>query len=281
MGEILEPTPPKKIADLKIRRLEGPGKTVEVGRDLVAMKLKDARLGAAVSLSGSVCLVTASARLVKGADIKDFAEKYLRERLSPLSGAAEVEVALKEPPPDLLVPDRSVRLELVPPAGGRFRGNVLLRVVAHETSEEGADLEVGQALISALVKVKQDQLTATRPIRRGDLVTAENAALGPVDTTYLPEAGYASLSEAAGLKARTYIGAGKLISPSMLERPPVVKRGDVVKLMVRAGLVVVSVSAKALRDAAVGDSIPVEIVDSRKQLQARVMEDGTLVSETR
>lgn len=281
-GDVLRPAPTGKLASVKIKHLDGPGKSAEISRDLVMLKVREARLkGLQVSISGTSCVATGSSRTVQGADIRAFAEKYLRERLAPLSGAAEVEMIVKDAPQDLLVPDRTVRLELLPPAGGRFRGNVILRILAHQTDEDGGDLMVGQSVISALVKVRQKQLVSTRPIRRGELISAQNAALAMVDATYSLEDGYSTLDEAAGLKCKTYIGADKQISPQMLERPPVIKRGDIVKLEVRAGLISVKVTAKALRDAALGDSIPVEVVESKKQVQARVLDQGTVVSESR
>jgi len=73
-GELLEGAVPKKIAELKVRRLEAPGKSVEIPRDLLAVKLREARLGEPVTLSGTATLVTASSRVVKGADIKAFVE---------------------------------------------------------------------------------------------------------------------------------------------------------------------------------------------------------------
>jgi flagella basal body P-ring formation protein FlgA len=174
-----------------------------------------------------------------------------------------------------------VRLEIPPVSGGRFRGNVLLRVLARQSAEDGSVVDVGSATAGFLVTVRQNLAVALRPIRRGEAVDASNAGLSKLDTTFLAEDGYASLDDLAGLKAKTYIGQGKLISPAMLERPPLVHRGDIVKLVVRSGLISVQASAKALRDGALGDSLPVELLDSKKQVQGRVLDAGTVVSDSR
>jgi flagella basal body P-ring formation protein FlgA len=280
MGQVLEPAPVTAVAELKLLRADAPGKSMHISRDLVALKLREARLDEPVEVSGTTCVVSLSSRTVKGADIKAFAEGYIKQRLDALSATAQVELTTRELPKDMLVPDRTVRLDLLPPDSGRFRGNVILRIAAHQTTEDGEDIQVGQAIMSCLVRVKESQLQARRTIRRGEIITSENAAISLVDATYEQEDAYTSLEEAEGLKARTFIIAGKLIAPSMLERPPLVKRGDIVKLVVRAGLVTVNSSAKVLRDGALGDSIPVEIEESHKQVQGKVLDSGTVVSDS-
>lgn len=272
---------PLKLAAIKIARLLAPGKTMELSRDLVALKIRDARVGAPLVISGTVTVVTASSRLVKGDDVRAFAEKYLRERLAPLSSSAEIDFSFKDSAVDFVVPDRPVTLDLAPPAGGRFRGNVVLRVIARQTAEDGSEIQVGHSVMSCLVKIRQKQLVALKAIRRGELISAANVGLAMVDTTYQLDEGYSGIDEVAGLKAKTYIGADKAVTALMLERPPVIRRGDIVTLVVRSGLVSVNVAAKAMRDAAVGDSIPVEISQSKKQVQGRVMDERTVVSESR
>jgi flagella basal body P-ring formation protein FlgA len=281
VGDLLSPRPEGDLAALKLRRLGPPGQSDVIPRDLVALKLRESESGAALFVSGSSCVVTASRRRVPGADIQAFADKYLRERLAALSATSEIEILPKQAPKDLLVPDRTVRLEIEPQPGARWRGNVVLRVLAHESGEDGADLEVGQSLLTCLVKVQQSLLVALRPIRSGDLISNLNAAVSQVDATFVQEDGYGSLDDAGGLKARDFIAADRVILPSMLERPPLIRRGDIVKLLVRSGMISVQTSARALRDAALGDSIPVEIVDSKKQLQAKVLDEGTVVSDSR
>jgi flagella basal body P-ring formation protein FlgA len=279
-GDLLSPTPDGELAAIKLERLESPGRRINIGRDLVLLKLKGAGLSNPIFVSGTSCAVTASSRWVKGADIRGFGEKYISDRLSSLSSTAVLDIEPKEVPKDILVPDRTVRLEIPPDTEARWRGNVVLRIVIHETGEDGTDLEVGQSLLTCLVKVKQSLLVARVPIRNNDLISNLNTGVETVDATFLQEDGYSSLDEAAGLKARIFIGAEKVILPSMLERPPLIKRGDIVKLVVRSGMITVQTSAVALRDAALGDSIPVQIQDTKKQVQARVLDESTVMSES-
>jgi flagellar basal body P-ring formation protein FlgA len=280
VGQVLSPEPGPEIANLTLKRLESPGRNFNISRDLVELKIRGSVKNADVTISGNTCEVTASHRWVKGEDIRKFGEKYVRDRLASLSATAVVQIESREAPKDLMVPDRTVRLEIPPATEARWRGNVVLRIVVHETGEDGMDLEVGQALMTYFVRVQQTLLVASKAIRNSDAIDATDAGISSVDATFLQEDGYADLSQVAGLKSKVFIGPDKVILPSMLERPPVIKRGDIVKLVVQSGMVTVETSAEALRDAALGDSIPVQIVSSRKELQARVLNAGTVMAQT-
>ena len=157
----------------------------------------------------------------------------------------------------------------------------MLRLTLLQTLEDGSEFEVGQATLPYSVKVTQNLLLASKAIRRGEALDGLNTKIGLVDSSTFAFEGYSDAAQVQGLKAKLPIMAGKVIDPASLERPAAVKRGDIVKLIVRSGLVAVEVSAKAMRDAALGDSIPVEVLDSKKQLQARVLDQHTVVSDTR
>jgi flagella basal body P-ring formation protein FlgA len=282
VGDLLDPAPDTVMAKIKVKRLVAPGKSLEISRDQLFLKLREARLGRSLpELSQGSSLVHASAKRVPGTDLKAFAEKYIKDRLANLSGVAEVEVTVSSPVRDVLVPERLVKFQITPRAGQNWRGNVVLRVVLLQTLEDGTELEVGQAVLPFVVKVTQSLLLASRAIRRGELISDVNTKISALDSSLLSFDGYTQLAQAQGLKARLPIPADKPIDPASLERPSAIKRGDIVKLIVRSGLVAVEVSAKAMRDAAVGDSIPVEVQDSKKQLQARVLDQRTVVSDTR
>src|SRR6185503_8335836 len=102
-------------------------------------------------------------------------------------------------------------------------------------------------------------VVAARTLKKGELVDAAAASLAEKDITYEPGEPLAGLDEAEGKRTAKPVPAGKVILKSMLEQPPLIKRGDMVRLVSRSGAVNVEVPAKALRDAAAGESLPVEI----------------------
>jgi flagella basal body P-ring formation protein FlgA len=282
-GQVLEPAPDSMTARVKIRKVGMPGSSVELSRELLLLKLKDAHLGGELpDIQGKATKVLASSRMLPGSEVQAFAEKYLRERLNSLSGVAAVELSPSSQVRDLVVPDKPVTFRISPRPGQNWKGDVVLLVGLLETDDDDAtEIPVGGPSVSFKVRVKQSQLVAARLLKRGELLGPENTQMADLDSTYDFEDGYSSLEGVAGMKLKLPIPAGKAIKPSALERPFLVKRGDVVKLIVRSGSISVATSALAQRDGALGDSIPVEVQDGKKLVQARVLDSGTVVSDAR
>ncbi len=280
-GDLLTPRPTGKLAELRIKNLVPPGGSMEIQRDLVLLKMHGARLGSGIQIDGQSSRVTASRRMVPGSEIKAFAEKYLKERVSSMEGVSGSEIEATAQPSDLAVPDREVRFEIPARTGQVWRGNIMLGIKLMQTAEDGNDLKVGEVTAPFMVKVRRKLLLASKGLRRGEVLTEVNTVIGEVDCTFSREDGYTSMDQVAGLKARSSVAAGVAVLPSMLERPALVKRGDVVKLVVRVGMIAVESSAKVMRDGAEGDMVPVQTVEGKKQLQARVLDSRTVVSDTR
>jgi flagella basal body P-ring formation protein FlgA len=132
--------------------------------------------------------------------------------------------------------------------------------------------------VSFLVRRREGRLVALRPIRRGDLLGAENLALREDDSTYDPD-GIPSLDAVAGKVAKSFVPEGHVLTMAMVDLPLAIQSGDIVRLLVHSGGVVVVASAKALRDARIGDSLPLQVVDSQRQVQGRCVDAGVAVTE--
>lgn len=254
-----------------------PGGSVEVPAALVALKLR--RLsGGPWHLSGAAaCSVSVPAQLLPGATLVEFVRDYLKERLS---GTADAELKPLGAVADLRLYDAPVRLRCDPVESDALRGNVVLRVQVLQDGPDGREREAASVPVSFLVKRSEPQVVSTKTIRKGETLGAENLELRLVDTTY-ESRGFSSLEAVEGKLARGYIGAGKVVTRSMVEFPPLIRRGDVVKVLVRSKTVLVETSAEALRDAREGESLPVRLLETRKHIQARCVEAGLVVYEAR
>jgi len=119
-------------------------------------------------------------------------------------------------------------------------------------------------------------LAPVRNIRRGEIIRASNVALVPV-----PLAGTGSASalgirpvshseEVIGMAATRSIAANQPIDLRALERPIVVRRGDLVTVTSQAPGVRVETVARAKDNAALGDLVVLESIVNRKTYTARV-----------
>jgi flagella basal body P-ring formation protein FlgA len=145
-----------------------------------------------------------------------------------------------------------------------------------QTLEDGQPAEAAAVTLSYLVKIKQPELVALKPIAKGEKIGPLNSGLAEKDATFQAEDGFSNTESAYGLSARRPIQADAVILAGMVELPVLVKRGDMVRLQARSGAVNVETSAKALRDGKKGDSIPVQVEATKKQINAVVVDERTV-----
>jgi flagella basal body P-ring formation protein FlgA len=117
-----------------------------------------------------------------------------------------------------------------------------------------------------------DVLTWTRPISAGEIVQPEDlvwgkAAMAPADAPNDPDA-------VIGLAARRPLRAGAAVAARDVSAPMVIKANEIVTLTYDNQGVSLALQAKALSGGAVGETINVQNVTSKKTVQAVVTGPG-------
>lgn len=117
-----------------------------------------------------------------------------------------------------------------------------------------------------------DVLTWTRPISAGEIVQPEDlvwgkAAMAPADAPGDPDA-------IIGLAARRPLRAGAAVAARDVSAPMVIKANEIVTLSYDNQGVSLALQAKALSGGAVGETINVQNVTSKKTVQAVVVGPG-------
>jgi len=111
---------------------------------------------------------------------------------------------------------------------------------------------------------------ATHVIKRGQTITPTDLTWRICRHSFLP--GEVSFtSSPVGLCARKQIADGSIVITSNLEKPPVIKRGTIVRLLYKSPGLSVSARAEALENGGQGDEIRVRTLDTRKPCRALVM----------
>ncbi len=255
-----------------------PGSKVTIPRELIQARLARSKKGR-YRVEGSAVEVIASKQIIPGETIQRFASESLTERLRSLSNNAKVRIFDGgQKPRDLNVPDRSSRMELEP-AIGLPRGNVVLTVRVAQDDARGRAVQVANVPVVFMVQVSETVAVANAPVRQGQIIQADQIAMQEIDTTFLRGMPFGDAQNLVGLRSRAYIAKGKAITTDLVTLPPIVRRGDMVRLLVRSGGVQLEVPAKALRDAALGESLPVEVEGRKKTVQGRAVSEGTVLKD--
>ncbi len=113
----------------------------------------------------------------------------------------------------------------------------------------------------------------TRRLKYGELVTAEMVSVAERDISELP--GYSrTVSEVIGSVVKRNLYQGAPIGPESVELPPVINRGELVKIVVSTGVLQVTATGIARSNGRQDEVIRVQNTNSNKLIYCRVEAPG-------
>jgi len=120
-----------------------------------------------------------------------------------------------------------------------------------------------------------------RPLKRNEIITADHVEMRCVDITGLRGMEVASPKDVFGLAAKHNIGIGTVISVKDFEKPIVIERGSLNRIVVINNAIKVNISgAQALQSGKVGETILFANPMNRQEpLRARIVRAGLAVIE--
>jgi flagella basal body P-ring formation protein FlgA len=114
---------------------------------------------------------------------------------------------------------------------------------------------------------------AIRPIARGEVITAADVDMQPLDGT--PATGrrpiVESLEQLVGMEARQPIQAGEVIFTDHVQAPILVKRGEEITVVSQSGGIRVRTTARARQDGSRGELVQVETMETKERYDVRVV----------
>ena len=133
--------------------------------------------------------------------------------------------------------------------------------------------------VNAMVFDTTPVLMLTRPIARGDTITAADCALRTPDAkTRMPigKKPVYLLEEAIGKEAGRALRVGDVLTVQDCLAPMVIERGEIATVSTGGGGIVIRRHVRATKDARIGELTEVELLDRRETLLARVVGPGEL-----
>jgi flagella basal body P-ring formation protein FlgA len=158
-------------------------------------------------------------------------------------------------------------------AAGRIKpGRVSLRITV--AGPDGTKRR--QVAASVFVNVYKPTPVAARPLNRGDQLTPDVVTYKRKNLAYL--AGPVWSGKGGPWRLTRSVGTSQVIYAGSLEAKPKIASGDKVLLKYIGKHIQLSVPAKALADGRVGEVIPVENLQSSREVLARVQDSETVVT---
>ena len=200
-------------------------------------------------------------------------EAEARRALGALFSKEDVEITLKAALEDEKVPVGLATRELVAEpsttASGPGTWSVPVKIVIDGMPYRTVWTTFRVDLYRVMPVLRRD-IAPRGAIGVGDIVLRRAAVAAASGKTPL------RAEELVGATAKRLLKAGQPVSNQDVNRVKAITEGEIVSLVVRNGLVKVSTQALALRDAYLGDVIPVRTNGGAKELLARVVASGRL-----
>jgi flagella basal body P-ring formation protein FlgA len=115
-----------------------------------------------------------------------------------------------------------------------------------------------------------------RLISAGDVIAADDLEWQPVHLTRLSGNSLTDAEQLVGRMAKRPLKAGQILRQSDVAMSPVIRKNDLIRLVVKTGQMTLSVQGKALQDAALGQTVRVVNTNSNRQLTGTVIDAGTV-----
>ena len=111
---------------------------------------------------------------------------------------------------------------------------------------------------------------------RSARVNGKKVKLGKDGVLRLPADRIDDPEVAIGKRTRRAVDTGTVLRPDLLEFPPLIKRGDRVRIVAESAGLRISAFGQAKQKGAQGELIPVVNLDSNKVIHARVVDSQTV-----
>jgi flagella basal body P-ring formation protein FlgA len=273
LGDIAEiaaaPEIRRQLAAISLGRAPHPGQTKAFARAWIAARLKaQARVPAAATLSiPAQVTVQRAAQQIGGEVLERFFSDYVARRLP----GQDFRVSGFKVRGDRTVPAGVLRLRPDERRTVKLSGKVSLPV---DVMVDGR--RCGRLMVSAWVSRHQEVVCLQRPVSRGAVLTAADLRLELRDLAHLTGQPILRLQAAEGMRARRSLRAGDYLKQGFLETPPLISKGDRIRLVAASGRLQVSTIGIARSEAGGGEQITVENPASGKTLVGTVVDASTV-----
>lgn len=199
--------------------------------------------------------------------------KVILKRLSAIAGedASRLNVTFISGLSDVQVPLGAVELRVDLSENEDLRGRMMVPV---EIFVDGEKIDTRRIDVEASLEV--EVWTAKYNLPRGKVITTDHVTKTLVNLTETRGRPYRADESIIGMRVTRTVPGGAVLVSGMVEKSPLVKKGDVVTIIVRDGAVTVKTFGIVQKTANLQAMVPVVNLDSGIKIFARVVDKSTV-----
>lgn len=128
----------------------------------------------------------------------------------------------------------------------------------------------------ATIAVLADVVTVIRPLGKHQHIELADLALVRRDLAQLPVDTVSRIEDALGHRTTRPIYPHTVLQSGMMVAPPMVRRGDIVRIVANAGPMTITATGKVKQQGSKGEMVRVTNMDSNRVITARVIGPGAV-----
>lgn len=128
--------------------------------------------------------------------------------------------------------------------------------------------------IPVKIEIFGQVVVATTSIPKNTLIQARHVSLSEQQVNVTRYASYDAVDLVTGMLTKRTIRQGSVITPSRLEAPQLISRGDQVIISANSDVIAIQMKGEALNSGALGEQISVKNLSSNRVIRAQVVERG-------
>jgi len=200
------------------------------------------------------------------AQIEALIAQFLQQNKAKLP-KAQVRFRISQPAAPFALPAGKLSSEIIPSDPGLLKSRSMTLIFRVDGRL------VKTLLVRGDLEAKTAVVAAATDLERGTLLSAKDLQLIERDLGNLRDP-YVDPAELLGQKLKRPLRAGEILAPSMVDMPPVIKRGDVVNMQLRGAGFSLSAQGVARQDGLAGETILVRNSNSRRDISCQVTGPG-------
>lgn len=263
----------QSLRQLKLGNAPVPGGSFSMTKEVLEMRIAATGMditGVTWQIPSSVT-VTGNSQLVSEQTLIDRAIMAIRSQVGLRVNREDLIISSAGHVSDVIAPIGNLMLSTSLPYGIRYNTPTTV-AIAVSVNDRGFT-KVG---LKFDVKLYRQVAVASREVNAHEIFTDDSLRYERMDTGLLAAGFVTDKNKILGLMSRRQVTPGMVITDSMVNKPPIVKRGSAVTLVARVGNMEVSAIGQAMQDGSEGQLIRVSNVNSNKIVLARVLDESTV-----
>ncbi|AJQ25935.1 flagellar basal body P-ring formation chaperone FlgA [Pelosinus fermentans] len=260
----------QKLRQLKIGDAPVPGSSFVLTKEVINMRLAAAGidLASAMWIIPDRVTVIGDSQVISAQTLLDKGTNTIRDQVGPNVKYDDLHIFYVGREQDVTVPVGNVALSASLPYGIRY--NTPTTVMISISVDGQAVTKVG---LRFKVNLYRLVTVAARQVNAREIFTEDDLRYERMDTGQIAAGFITDKNKLLGLMARRLITPGMVISDSMVNKPVIVKRGNMVTLTAFIGNIEVIASGQAMQDGYENQLIRIKNVSSNKIVLGKVIDE--------